>query len=111
MQIGDCLSRLLCMLWGVPQGSVLGPILFSIYSQPICDIARKYGVEIHTYADDTELYLTSKSSDSMDPCIEKMQQCISEIRDWMSRNTLKLNDDKTEVLLISTPTLCQLAQW
>ena len=106
VQVNGCLSGIFSLLWGVPQGSVLGPLLFSIYAQPLCDIARKHGVEIHTYADDTQLYLSYKASGDVAPCQLQMEQCVSEIRQWLSCNTLKLNDDKTEVLLISTPFFC-----
>ncbi len=86
---------------GVPQGSVLGPLLFTAYTSPICDIDRAHGVEFHCYADDTQLYLAFKPSFASSIAAKtKMEACVSEVRLWMATNFLKLNDAKTEMLLI-----------
>ena len=96
--------------YGVPQGSVLGPKLFTIYTSPIADIARRYGLNIQLYADDTQSYIALETSSSTGEqvAIETIQACISEIRSWMLLNKLQLNDGKTEFLLISTPHLRKL---
>ena len=87
---------------GVPQGSVLGPILFTIYLGPLGDIIRKHGLPFHLYADDSQLYITFKPITSENLVVFKcrLEACISEIRAWMVKHMLKLNDDKTEFMLI-----------
>ena len=97
-------SSHVCLPYGVHIGSVLGPILFAIYSSPIASIAQKQGLHIHAYADDTQLYTPfdlNNPIDEMFSC-QRAEACILEIKSWMSSNKLKLNDEKTEFLVMTS---------
>ncbi|XP_054864080.1 uncharacterized protein LOC129348233 [Amphiprion ocellaris] len=83
---------------GVPQGSILGPILFNLYMLPLGDVIRRHGISFHSYADDTQLYI-AVSPDDTGP-IDSLLNCILDIKSWMAVNFLQLNQDKTEVLVI-----------
>ena len=82
--------------YGVPQGFVLGPLLFSLYVAPLKDIFKAHAI-VMTYADDTQLYLVVKPDDST---IHKLEKCVQDIRTWSIKNKLVLNDGKTEIIHI-----------
>jgi len=92
-------SRPTSLTVGLPQGSKVGPSEYLTYSSPIFDIAHKHQINIHMYADDTQLNL-GFDSDNFNEAARKMEKCLEEIKEWMWLNHLKLNEDKTEYLLI-----------
>ena len=89
--------------YGVPQGSVLGPLLFSLYVTPLADIAAKHGLLYHCYADDTQLCVAFNPNSSVKKTILNIEACISAVKQWMRSNLLKLNDDKTEFIIFASP--------
>ena len=90
------------MSCGVLLGSVLGTNLFSDYSSPAAAIIRSFKVSVHCYADDTQLYNAFAPGEDELEVLGQMEQCISKLHNWMSRSMLKLNDDKTEFIILGT---------
>ena len=83
--------------YGVPQGSVLGPILFILYTQPLSNVIPHYPVVHQIYADDKHIYKSCRPSETVDT-INNIEQCISKVKTWMFHNKLQMNDDKTEAI-------------
>ncbi|GFR91355.1 reverse transcriptase [Elysia marginata] len=98
--IGDHTSRKLPLVFGVLQGSVLGPILFTLYTSPLSSIIKLHGMSHHLYADDTQMYCTD-TINNLPLLLSKTSICIeSVLKEWMMTNKLNLNDDKTEIIIL-----------
>ena len=88
-------------LWcGVPQGLVLGPVIFNLYTAPLSRILNQHGILYHKYADDIQLYPTfdPRVTGEHEQAVQRLVHCIQDVRQWMLLHKLKLNGDKTELI-------------
>ena len=104
VSVNGTLSDKFNLTRGVPQGSCLGPLLFTIYASSLFDIVKSHLPSVHTYADDTQLYISFNPVDNTSEAdaVIATENCIRDVRAWMRDDKLTLNDDKTEFLIIGT---------
>ena len=95
------------LVYGIPQGSVLGPVLFTLYLQSLSDVIYVHNCDYHKYADDTELS-KGASPDQVDSVQSYIQTCIYDVLFWMNRKKLTLNTEKKERLCLLVPHLVSL---
>uniref|UniRef100_A0A3B3S2Z9 Reverse transcriptase domain-containing protein n=1 Tax=Paramormyrops kingsleyae TaxID=1676925 RepID=A0A3B3S2Z9_9TELE len=98
--IGDMFSSSAPLTSGVPQGSILGPVLFSLYMLPLGSIISKHNVSFHLYADDLQIYLPIVPNSS--EALKSIHSCLCDIKLWLSQNCLCVNEGKTECIMFGT---------
>ena len=99
--IGDSLSKDAKLAYGVPQGSVLGPRGYCMYTLPLGEILRRHKMTYMIYADDTQAYVTFTNETQWQGTCTAIAACVNDIKRWMSNNFLKLNQEKTEFIVFS----------
>ena len=88
--------------YGVPQGSVLGPILFNLYTTPLSSLIASHSLDHQLFADDTQMY-TCFTPNAYSDAQSRLQHTFQSVSSWMSANFLALNPSKTEFMLFGTP--------
>ena len=98
---GNAASSVTHLQCGVPQGSVLGPVLFILYTADLISLVESHNLSSHLYADDTQLYGSCRPA-NVDELSQQISACTTDVASWMKSNRLQLNCDKTEVLWCAT---------
>ncbi|XP_072039764.1 uncharacterized protein [Amphiura filiformis] len=90
--------------FGLPQGSILGPRGYTMYTHPVGDILRRNNVSFHIYADDTQVYVSfdPRIPDECERALNRLKTCVHQIKSWMSQNKLQLNQEKTEFYIAAS---------
>lgn len=101
VMVGDSRSQIDSVRFGVPQGSVLGPILFVIYIAEVFRVIEQFGFKAHAYADDLQIMACTPAYD-FDSLLNNFVACFSQIDDFMSFHRLKLNQCKTQLIPVGT---------
>ena len=99
VKINSCLSNGVILLYGVPQGSILGPILFLLYISEIEKIAQLHGFSVHVFADDMQLYISFKRNNLLST-LSSIEQCLRHIKYWMASKFLKISEGKFKMTVL-----------
>ena len=98
VKIENSLSDTLQVLFGVPQGSVLGPVLFNIYASSLSLVIKNCCFDTSGYADDNNAYDSFALSFQFHVITQRLPGLLDQINEWMNLNFLKMNPDKTEII-------------
>ena len=99
-KIGDFVSSPAAVNYGVPQGSILGPLLFTLYINDLASVITNPNSKVDMYADDTAIFVKGKSVSEIN---DIMNTEIGKVAQWLNQNFLTLNVKKTKAMLLCTP--------
>ena len=86
---------------GVPHGPVLGPMLITMYIKPLSAIIDSHSIIHHSFSDDSQLQMYAPPG-RISELLHSMQSCICDVKAWATANMLRLNDNKTELMLVTS---------
>ena len=101
VRLNNTLSDYLDVLFGVPQGSVLGPVLFNLYTRGLYTLIKNAGFSTSGYADDSNARQTFSLSFQYNVILTQVPLLLDQITNWMNEHFLKINPDKTEIILFT----------
>ena len=101
MKFGQDVSSTTQLNTGVPQGLVLGPILFTSFISPIQFVTSQFNVDQQQYADDTQVFISLSKSNTLDR-VSRLETALVQLTSWFYHNGLALNPEKSEAILLST---------
>ena len=109
LSLTDCVkdgkSNMMTLTHGVPQGSVGGSTLFSVYLISLGHILRRHNISYHIYADGIQLYLSFKPNQAdATNAVSRLENCLLDVHSWLNSHSLKLNLSKSEFLLFGSNT-------
>ena len=99
---GSARSTIVYLICGVPQGFVLGRVLFVLYTVELISLIERHGLSPHLYADDTQVYGSCPPA-VVDTLSSQVTECADDIATWMKSNRLQLNPDKTCSVVCDQP--------
>jgi len=90
------------VLFGVPQGSVLGQLLYLLYVAEMALVVARDGFSLHQYANDTQVYISTSATDA-EAAVARLTTCLIDIEAWLKASRLQLNPTKTQVMWLGSP--------
>ena len=106
--IVNCLqSSIFDVQFRVPQGSVLGPVLYTLYTTPLGKIIKEHNINYHMYADNTQLYKSVPFSD-LQLLVQSIETCSGNVKKWMTDNKLKMNNEKQKFCYVAPRNMLNL---
>ena len=96
------ISAVQAVLFGVQRGSVLGPLLYVLYTAELALVDARHGLNLHQNADGTQIYI-STSVGNAEEGVGRLAACLVDIEVWLKASRLRLNPTKTQVMWLGLP--------